>query len=84
MLYIPKIDVYLNILTDDEVKDFVVKYFGEYFKSTIEKLYSKLCKEANVRKIAESLYIFLTRPDEVEKYDKMTQSNSSDNCEHQN
>ena len=34
MLYIPKIYGYLKILTDDEVKDFVYKNFGEYFKST--------------------------------------------------
>ena len=36
MLYIPKIDDYLKILTDDEVKDFVVINFDEYFKSTKE------------------------------------------------
>ena len=34
MLHIPKTDDYLRILTDDDVKEFVVKYFGEYFKST--------------------------------------------------
>ena len=34
MLYIPKIDNYLKIFIDHEVKDFVVKNFGEYFKST--------------------------------------------------
>ena len=33
MLYIPKIDDYLKILTDDEMKDFVVINFGEYFRS---------------------------------------------------
>ena len=27
----PKIDDYLEILTDREVKDFVAKYFSEYF-----------------------------------------------------
>ena len=42
MLYIPKICDYLNILTGKEVKDFVVIKFGEYFKSTKDKLYSKL------------------------------------------
>ena len=52
--------------------------FGEYFQSMREKLYSKLCEEQNLRKIGESLYIFLTTPDEVEKYVKVTQSNSSD------
>ena len=34
MLYNPEIDHYIKILTDDEVKDFVVINFGEYFKST--------------------------------------------------
>ena len=42
MLYILKIGDYIKILTDDEVKDFVRIYFGEYFESTKEKLYSKL------------------------------------------
>ena len=46
MLYIPKIDEYLEILTDEEVKDFVAKNFNETIK-----------KEKNVRKVAESLYI---------------------------
>ena len=40
MLYIPKIDDYLKILTDDGVKD---------FKSAREKLYSKLNEEQNLR-----------------------------------
>ena len=71
MLYIPKIDDYLKILTDEEVKDFVVINFSEYFKSTTE--------EQNLRKIAKLLYIFLTTHEEVEKY---IQSNSSDNCIH--
>ena len=34
MLYIPKIDNCLKILTDNEVEDFAVINFGEYFKST--------------------------------------------------
>ena len=37
MLYIPKISDYLEILTDEEVKDFVVKNFSEYFKSLREE-----------------------------------------------
>ena len=37
MLYISKIGEYLNILTDDEVKDFVVIKFEEYLKSSREK-----------------------------------------------
>ena len=42
--------------------------------------YSKLSEEQNLRKVAESLYIFLATPDEVEKYAKMMQSSYSDNC----
>ena len=61
-------------------KKFFAINFSEYFKSTIEKLYFKLNEERNLRKIAKSLYIFLKTPDEVEKYAKMMQSNSSDNC----
>ena len=68
MLYISKIDDYLKILIDEEVKDFVATNFSEYFKSTSE--------EQNLRKAARSLYIFLTIPDEVENY---VQLNSSDN-----
>ena len=37
MLHIPKIDDYLEILTDKEVKDFVAKNFSEYFKSIREE-----------------------------------------------
>ena len=33
-MYIPKIDDYLKILTDEEVKDFVAINFIEYFKSS--------------------------------------------------
>ena len=69
MLYIPKIDDYLEILTEEEVKDFVATNFSKYFKSIKE--------EQNLRKVAKSLYIFLTKSDKVEKY---VQSNSSDNC----
>ena len=46
------------------------------------KLYSKHYEEQNIRKVAESVYIFLTRPDEVEEYAKMMQWNSFDNCIH--
>ena len=68
MLYIPKIDDYLKILTDEEVKDFVAINFSECFKSIKEKLYSKLNEGQNLRKVAKLLYIFLATPDEVEKY----------------
>ena len=68
MLYIPKIDDYLEILTDEEVKDYVAINFSEYFKSTKEKLYSKLNKKQNLRKVAKTLYISLKTPDGIEKH----------------
>ena len=52
MLHIPKIDDYLEILTDEEVKDFVVINFSEYFKSIREK--------QNLTNIHKSLYSFPT------------------------
>ena len=55
-MYIPKIDYYLKSLTDKEVKDFVAINVTGYFKSIGEYL----------KKVAKSLYIFLTTPDEVE------------------
>ena len=61
------IDDYLEILTDEEVKYFVVINFIEYVKFIKE--------EKSLRKIAKWLYNFLKTPDEV-------QSNSSDNCIH--
>ena len=45
MLYTPKIDDYLKILTETEKEYFVAINFSEYFKSTNETLYSKLSKE---------------------------------------
>ena len=68
MLYIQKIDGYLKILTDDELKDFVVINFREYYESAREKLYAKLSDKQNIRKVAEPFFIFLTTPDKVEKY----------------
>ena len=67
MLYIPKIDHYLKIFTDDEVKNFVTISFSEYFKSAREKLYSKLSKNKILEKVDKSLYIFLATPGEEEK-----------------
>ena len=67
-MYIPKLADYLQILTDEEVKDFVLINCGEYFKSTREKLYSKLNEEKKPRKVAESIYSFLTILGELEKY----------------
>ena len=56
-----KIDDYLKILSDDEMKDFVAIYFSEYFKYVREKLYSKLSEEQNLRKFFESPYIILIK-----------------------
>ena len=38
MLLIAKVGDYLKILTDDEVKDFVVINFGEYFNICERKI----------------------------------------------
>ena len=64
MLNFQRIDNYLKILTDDEVKDFAAINFSECFKSTREKLYSKLSEDQNLGKVVELLYIFIT----TEKY----------------
>ena len=69
MSRIPKIDYYLKILTNVEVKDFVAINFSEYFKTIKE--------EQNFTEFAKLLYIFLRTPDEVEKY---MESIFSDNC----
>ena len=71
MLCIPKIDDYLKILTDVEVKDFVAINFSQYFKT--------IKGEQNLREPAKLLYIFLRTPYEVEKY---VESIFSDNCVH--
>ena len=47
------------MLIGEKVKDFVVINFSEYFKSTQEKLYSKLNKTQNFRKVPKPLYISL-------------------------
>ena len=60
MLYIPKIDDYSKIFFDEEVKDFVVINFSEYFKSIREEQY--------LTKVAKSLYIFIIISDELEKH----------------
>ena len=57
MFYIPKVDGYLKILIDEEVKYFEVINFSEYFKFIREK--------QNLRKVAKLLDIFLTTFDEV-------------------
>ena len=71
MLYFPKIGDCLEILNDEQVKDFVSINFSEYIKSIRE--------EQNLRKVTKSLYIFPATPNEVEKH---LQSNSSDKCIH--
>ena len=45
-------------------------------------MFSKLKQEKNLRNVAKSFYIFLTTLDEVEKYAKMIEPNSSDKCVH--
>ena len=45
-------------------------------------MFSKLKQEQNLRNVAKSFYVFLTTPDELEKYAKMIESNSSDKCVH--
>ena len=77
-------------MLDEEVKAFMVINFGECFKSTREKSYSKLDEEKNLRKVAEWFYNFLTTSDAVERYIKLAKktpegkivirSSSSDNC----
>ena len=39
-------------------------------------------KNKILEKVAKSLFIFVTTPNEVEKYPKIMQSNSSVNCIH--
>ena len=56
------------------MNNFVAINFTEYFKFMRE--------EQNFTKIDKSLYLFLTIPDEVEKFVEIIQSNSSRNCVH--
>ena len=57
-------------MTDNELKDFVVMNFGEYFKSIREKLYFKLSEEQNLTEFIDLLYISLATPDEEQKYEE--------------
>ena len=50
MFYIPKIDDYLKILTDEEVENVAAINFSEHFRFIRE--------EQNLRIVAKSLYIF--------------------------
>ena len=56
MLSVPKIDNYLEILTDEEVKDFAAISFSESIREVVLR---------KVRKVAKLLYFFLTTSDEV-------------------
>ena len=64
------------------MKDFVVISFSEYYKSAREKLHSKLNEEQNLSEVVESLYLLLTAPDEVDKFAKIMQSDSSNKYVH--
>ena len=69
MVYISKVGDYSKILTDDEMNDFVVINLGEYLN-----LWEKNIEEQNLKRVIESLYIFLATPVEAEKYVEMMQS----------
>ena len=69
-------------MNDVEAKNFVAITFSEYFKSRREKFYSKLSEKSNLRKVAESLYIFHATHDKVKKYVEIMQSSSFDNYVH--
>lgn len=67
MFYIPKVTEYLDILTDEKIKHFVVIDFDVRFKYRRKEQHSELNKNTNI----ESFYTFLTVPDEVEKYNEL-------------
>ena len=71
MFYIPRVTEYLDILTDEKVKHFVVIDFDKRFKYRRKEQHSKLNKNINIRTVAESFYTFLKVPDEVEKYNEL-------------
>ena len=43
-------------------------------------MYTKVCEKQNIRKVSKLLFTFVAAPDVVEKYAKIIQSNSFDNC----
>ena len=43
-------------------------------------MYTKVCEKQNIRKVSKLLLTFVAAPDVVEKYAKIIQSNSFDNC----
>ena len=64
------------------MKNIVAINFSELFQSARGKWNSKLSEKQNLKKVPESLYVFLTIPDEVKKYAEMMQSNCSDKFVH--
>ena len=58
MLCSPKIGDYLEVLTEDEVKDFEMKNFREFFISTKEKFHSKLCEEQKLENLLNHFLSF--------------------------
>ena len=56
MLSVPKIDNYLEILTNEEVKHFAAISFSESIREVFLR---------KVRKVAKLLYFFLTMHDKV-------------------
>ena len=79
IFYVTKIGDYLKILTDDDVKDFVDKNLGKYFKFKKEKLCSKLNEEQNLQKVVESLIYFSPHLTKYNHIVEMIQSSSCDN-----
>ena len=58
-------------MSDEEVKVFIA--------INASKCFGSIREEENIRKVAKSLFIFLTTPDEIEKY---VQSKSCYDCIH--
>ena len=58
MLYIQKIGSSVEILTDDEVKDFIAINFRQFLKSAREILYSKLSENETLQKLLNCFIYF--------------------------
>ena len=58
MFHIPKIVSSVEIMTDDEVKDFVAINFRQFLKSTREILYSKLNEKEILEKLLNCFIYF--------------------------
>ena len=58
MFYIPNIDNYLKILTDEEVENFIAIKFSEYFKSIEKNVQLNSADNCTHRYNAEILNIF--------------------------